>query len=390
MSSASQLYVRKLLKAYATLNAYCQIYPLPVSPLPATNTHVRHFATVKLKEQSTVEKCYALLEVDSNCSEDELRSAYLEKVKLYHPDTSNNSRDANMFARIQDAYKTAMNHKRGQVVVEEKEIVKEEDDDGAGHTIPQHRRYLSFDGVGFGTPSKRERQYKQVRVSQATESVFEHRKRKHGTGESTLMTKDMAQARKIKISSFIDRVVDDMIRESMQKGDFDNLSGSGKPLEKSDYNPYIDPTTHNINKILVNNGFKPEWIMLSKEIRVNIGYAKEKLSILREQMGPPPYFNENELRWKFGIDKFRDQVKEINFKINKYNFIVPFMERQMVHYNAEQCVEDVLENHVAYLPRDASGNVLTLTEMDTAKDKNEDRINWTEVWSNIKDIFKYR
>lgn len=58
-----------------------------------------------------------------------------------------------------------------------------------------------------------------------------------------------------------------MIRESMQKGDFDNLSGSGKPLDKSDYNPYIDPTTHNINKILVNNGFKPEWIMLSKEIR---------------------------------------------------------------------------------------------------------------------------
>lgn len=54
-------------------------------------------------------------------------------------------------------------------------------------------------GVGFGTPSKRERQYKQVRVSQATESVFEHRKRKYGNDESALMTKDMAQARKIKI-----------------------------------------------------------------------------------------------------------------------------------------------------------------------------------------------
>lgn len=68
-------------------------------------------------------------------------------------------------------------------------------------------------------------------------------------------------------SNLIDRVVDDLIRESMQRGDFDNLSGSGKPLKYSDHNPFIDLTTHNINKILVNNGFKPEWIMLSKEIR---------------------------------------------------------------------------------------------------------------------------
>ena len=62
-------------------------------------------------------------------------------------------------------------------------------------------------------------------------------------------------------------MVDDLVRESMQKGEFDNLAGQGKPLDYSEHNPMVDTTTHNLNKIMVNNGFKPEWIMLNKEIR---------------------------------------------------------------------------------------------------------------------------
>ena len=51
------------------------------------------------------------------------------------------------------------------------------------------------------------------------------------------------------------------------KGDFDNLSGSGKPLpERVIYNPYEDFTTHKMNQILVDGGFAPEWIMLKKDI----------------------------------------------------------------------------------------------------------------------------
>ena len=50
-------------------------------------------------------------------------------------------------------------------------------------------------------------------------------------------------------------------------GDFDNLSGAGKPLpERVIYNPYEDFTTHKMNQILVDGGFAPEWIMLKKDI----------------------------------------------------------------------------------------------------------------------------
>jgi DnaJ family protein C protein 28 len=62
-------------------------------------------------------------------------------------------------------------------------------------------------------------------------------------------------------------LVEDLIAESMAKGEFDNLPGQGRPLQYSDYNPYVDSMTHNLNKVLINNGYTPPWISLGKEIR---------------------------------------------------------------------------------------------------------------------------
>lgn len=67
-------------------------------------------------------------------------------------------------------------------------------------------------------------------------------------------------------SNAIDRVVEDLIQEAISKGEFHNLSGSGKPLSFSNHNPMLDITTHNLNKILINNGYTPEWIVMRKDI----------------------------------------------------------------------------------------------------------------------------
>ena len=68
-------------------------------------------------------------------------------------------------------------------------------------------------------------------------------------------------------SNAIERVVEDLIQESMKNGEFDDLPGMGKPLDFTERNPMVDTMTHNLNKIMINNGFTPEWIMLEKEIR---------------------------------------------------------------------------------------------------------------------------
>jgi DnaJ family protein C protein 28 len=47
----------------------------------------------------------------------------------------------------------------------------------------------------------------------------------------------------------MDRLVEDLIQESMSKGDFENLSGAGKPLpQRVIYNPYEDFTTYKVKK----------------------------------------------------------------------------------------------------------------------------------------------
>ncbi|CAG5120094.1 unnamed protein product [Candidula unifasciata] len=343
---------------------------------------------VERQPKQTVSESYHLLGVSSECTEDELRTAYLKKAKDYHPDGQMPTSDGNKFIQVQDAYKTAMNHKRGQAILTADEDRKAEDE-AMKYKAPQHRRYLTYEGIGFGPPSRREQIYKQYRVAQASESVYEHRLMKHGIAEDALITRDKTEARKIKISNLIDRVVDDLIRESMQRGDFDNLAGSGKPLKNSDYNPFIDLTTHNINKILVNNGFKPEWIMLSKEIRDGIAEARTKLADVREKLGPPPYSQQDQKRLMYHKEKFAQSVQEINKKINKYNFIVPFMEKQMVHYNVESNMQKVLDNPRHYLSTDERGHHLASTTFPLARN-DDTKIEWREVWSNIKQVFTLR
>lgn len=47
----------------------------------------------------------------------------------------------------------------------------------------------------------------------------------------------------------IDRIVEDMIQEAMARGEFDNLSNAGKPLQNQNYNPYVDTVTHKLNEV---------------------------------------------------------------------------------------------------------------------------------------------
>ncbi len=47
----------------------------------------------------------------------------------------------------------------------------------------------------------------------------------------------------------IDRLVEDLIQESIAKGEFTNLKGTGKPLQNQNHNPYIDVVTHKINQV---------------------------------------------------------------------------------------------------------------------------------------------
>ena len=65
--------------------------------------------------------------------------------------------------------------------------------------------------------------------------------------------------------SIIEKIVEEKIREAMERGDFKNLSGKGKPVDLSEY--FKTPDHLRIaHSILKNYGIVPEEVELKKEI----------------------------------------------------------------------------------------------------------------------------
>merc|ERR1712241_821198 len=113
----------------------------------------------------------------------------------------------------------------------------------------------------------------------ASENVHAHNVAKLTSKyETRLAEQERKTTKKHHTRNAMDRLVEDLIQESMSKGDFDNLSGSGKPLpQRVIYNPYEDFTTYKVNQILVDGGFAPDWIMLKKDIDKMIETLSEDL-----------------------------------------------------------------------------------------------------------------
>ena len=63
----------------------------------------------------------------------------------------------------------------------------------------------------------------------------------------------------------LDRLVDEMIREAMARGDFDNLPGKGKPQNLDSY--FAAPEDLRMAwSVLKNAGYLPEEVQLMKDI----------------------------------------------------------------------------------------------------------------------------
>lgn len=150
-----------------------------------------------------------------------------------------------------------------------------------------------------------------------------------------------------------DRDVESLIQEAIANGDFKNLSGYGKPLLQSQtHNPHVDFAQHKINKIMLDNGFCPEWIMLKKEIRLELQDLKNFLQNQRLFFGNLPLSTNDENDWNTAVMKYQTNVDNINTKIDKYNFLVPILNNQMLRVQLNKIAEMVLnEKPINLKPR---------------------------------------
>ncbi|KAI5639098.1 dnaJ domain-containing protein [Phthorimaea operculella] len=287
--------------------------------------------------------CYKLLNIPMNSDQETVREAFLSLAKKYHPDSGSPQACIDKFVEIENAFRILTRHNTGQSCKKEVEKIVYD----IRHTAPQHRQYLSFEGVGVGTPYQREKQWQAARAQRAAENVMEHRLAKSVATEGTLMVKGQGIPSKhdIKTKYGFDRLVEDLIQESMSKGEFKNLSGKGKPLKDHNTNPYVDFTTHKLNEVLINNGFTPEWITLKREIENDIEALKKELEKDRMVLGPYPFEEPgDETKWEIICENNRELAKSINMRINKFNLIVPLMAKQKFYVQFDEMCEEILKS----------------------------------------------
>lgn len=129
----------------------------------------------------------------------------------------------------------------------------------------------------------------------------------------------------------------------MAKGHFEKLQGCGKPLSHAQsQNPYVDFTEHKINKILMDNGFTPEWITLQKEIRNDIDSLFNILIDGRSSLGNFPFNETDEKEWMTILHNQESRVRNINKNIDKYNLIVPILDQQICQIQLTRIAEKVI------------------------------------------------
>ncbi|CAH2048231.1 unnamed protein product, partial [Iphiclides podalirius] len=301
---------------------------------------IRRFETLTKED---VQKSYKILNLPPNSKQEKVREAFLELAKKYHPDSGLPDASIEKFVAVENAFRLLTRHNTGKSATEEVEKTIFD----IRHTAPQHRQYLSFEGVGHGTPSQRQKQWAQTRAQRAAENVMEHRVSKAVASDKTLMKKDKySKKHDIKTKYGFDRLVEDLIQESISKGEFENLSGKGKPLKDQSSNPYVDFTTHKLNEVLINNGFTPEWITMRKEIDQDVELLKEEIKRDRMILGPFPLSDEDKVKWNKIYESNKNLAESINSKINNYNLIVPIINKQKFHVEFDKICEDILKNGV--------------------------------------------
>ncbi|XP_076233449.1 dnaJ homolog subfamily C member 28 isoform X2 [Calliopsis andreniformis] len=301
------------------------------------------FKVVKrFKQRNDIKTWYQTLNVAEDCEDETLRLAFVHLAKQFHPDSGTPESNAAKFSEIENAYRQIR-----KVRIEQKDRntqLPEVEEFDIKHTAPQHRHYLTYN-VGVGTYSKRQKLYTIERAQKAVDNVIEHRLKKLQAEErNTLVGKDKQRAKDIKTRFGMDRLVEDLIQEAMNKGEFSDLPGMGKPLKENTNtrNPYVDFVTYKLNEVLIENGFTPEWIQLSKEIRQETEDLRKKLMEARNEVGPLPLSPEDEAFWKDILQDFKSTTKRINNKIDKYNLLVPILQKQKLHVKLEDIANEIL------------------------------------------------
>jgi DnaJ family protein C protein 28 len=134
--------------------------------------------------------------------------------------------------------------------------------------------------------------------------------------------------------------IDEIIRQAMQEGKFDDLPGKGKPLNL-ELHPHQDPEWRVAHHLLKSAGFSLPWIEHLGEINDGLEQAQQSLSrswIWQQRE------KSNQADWQLAINLFKERVQVINDQIRVYNLEVPNPRFQVQLIDPELEVERIMKN----------------------------------------------
>jgi DnaJ family protein C protein 28 len=143
--------------------------------------------------------------------------------------------------------------------------------------------------------------------------------------------------------------IGEQIREAQARGEFDNLRGTGKPLNLDD-NLYAGDKAMGYN-LLKSNGFAPKEIELAKEIRSEFEHIEAKAAKLRHQgrtlrsRRVPPFASEKRA-YNIAVEKtgaeYERVLHELNRKVLTLNLMVPSLMHQPM-FDVAKLMQDFRE-----------------------------------------------
>jgi len=138
----------------------------------------------------------------------------------------------------------------------------------------------------------------------------------------------------------LETAIDKQIREAIERGDFDNLPGQGKPQDLA-RDPNVPEEWELAFRLLKQAGFAPDWIETRKEVETE----REKIyaPLHRFRANPPTDSAERQHRAEKLAAEFRARAAELNRLIDLYNLKAPTVQ---VHLHRVR-IDDELERFLA-------------------------------------------
>ena len=113
--------------------------------------------------------------------------------------------------------------------------------------------------------------------------------------------------------------IDKIIRQARESGAFDNLPGKGKPI-KWDDDSQVPDDQRMAQRVLRNNGYTLDFIVLARELDEEYAAARAKLALARRARAEGRL---NAAGWQAAVSDFQTLVRALNKRVIGYNMRVP-------------------------------------------------------------------